>query len=377
MKGYLFLFITFFQIGRSYSQSHFIISGKTNILKDGRVVLLGNVSNSLYSLRVQADTVKISNYTFQFEGVIKYPEQHRIVILNTSYISEPFFVDEGFQEIRIDSANRPHDLLDFGFGVIVNGSKTNDEYFNKYLPRFSDVYKMFNLYFSEMNYCDTITDLETKKLCIVNSDSVRVKLKLIRDSLLLNYALLAPKSKIIPWLIRDALSYYGYNNLYQKAFEQVESYMPNKMKIYLDSVLTKEKSIAIGSPFPLVDFISSHFSEKYLQENKYTLVDFWFAKCRPCIGQFKLLKDVYQKHNKNGFDIVAISIDKQSDIQEYEKIVKQNEYKWNQILDTSGVQAEFIGVSKYPTNFLLDKSGNIIAIDIKPFVLEIFLEKNL
>lgn len=377
MKIIFVLIISLFKIGCLYAQHSFIISGKTNLLKNGKAVLLGNISHPLYSLNTKADTVQISNFQFKFEGSINYPEQHRIILLNNGPITEPFFVDSGFQEITIDSGNAPHDMLDFGIGVTVKGSKINDEYINNYLIRFNNIYKMLTFYFSEINRCDSITNLNEQKLCIINSDSLRLKLKERRDSILLNYSKQSPKSKIIPWLLIDALSYYGYNKSYQKSFEQLENNMPDKMKVYLGSLLTKEKLTAVESAFPLINFINTNISKNYLYNNKYTLVDFWFAKCRPCIGQFNLLKNIYKENSDKGFDIVAISIDKQSDLEEYLKTVSQNDYKWKQILDTGGIKAKLINISKYPTNFLLDSSGTIIAVDIKPFVLENFLNKNL
>jgi thiol-disulfide isomerase/thioredoxin len=373
----LFFLITFISATRLYSQRNFIVLGKTNLLKNGKIVLLGNTSNPLYTLKLNSDTVQISNYVFKFEGTLNYPEQHRILILNTNYITEPFFVDSGFQEIKIDSLIQPHDILDVGGGIVMKGSKTNDEYFNKYLFLFKEVYANLKNYFSEINRCDTMTNLREKKLCIVNSDSVRSKLKVKRDSILLAYSYLNPKSKIIPWLINDALSYYKFHNLYKETFDQSKRFMPDKIIQYLDSFLLKEKLTSVGNLFPLIDFVNGCLSENYIQRNKFTLIDFWFVKCRPCIGQFNLLKDVYKANNNKGFEIVAISIDKQGAIQEYEKSIKQNGYVWKQILDTGGVNANRINISKYPTNFLLDNSGKIIAIDIKPFVLENFLSKNL
>lgn len=377
MKAYTLIFVLFIQIGSLYSQSNFFLSGKTDLVQNGLAVLLGNEPNTLYSLRTKSDTVKIFNGAFMFEGLIQYPEQHRILFLENNQITEPFFVDSGFQNIIINSLKQAHDILDFGIRVELTGSETNDEYFSKFLPLFDNLNKKATINFLELSRCDSISDIESKKSCIVGSDKVHKNLKLSRDSVLLDYAIFSPRSKIIPWLIRDGLTFRGYNDLFQACYDQVEEYTPENMRKYLDSFLVKEKSKAIGSLFPLADYINAHLSENYLQSNEYTLVDFWFAKCRPCIGQFNLLKDVYRKNKERGFDIVAISIDKQSQLQEYEKIIKNNDYSWKQILDTGGVQAKIIDIAKFPTNFLLDSTGKIIAIDIKPYVLDDFLQKEL
>lgn len=374
MKIYLLLLIPFFQTNILFAQSRFAILGKTNLVKEGNAVIF---AHPLLSFNKKDDTVKISNYTFEFNGILKYPEQRRIEILETHSLTEPFFINSGIQKITIDSLIEPHDLTDIGLGITVSGSVTNDEYFNSYLSRFKQVNKMRELYYSYLHQCDSITDIENQKTCFVEANSMKVKLKLMRDSVLFNYTLQSPDSKILPWVINDAIYYYGYSNLYQQAFENIKNNIPVKIKLHLDSSLKKSKLTAVGSLFPLNEFINTHLSRNFLQNNKFTLIDFWFSKCRPCIAQFKLLKDVYEKNNEKGFGMVAISIDREIDIPSYEKILSQNNYPWKQILDTGGVKANEINIKKYPSNFLIDNTGKIIAVDIGPFVLEDFLERNL
>lgn len=372
MKAYFLILISFFHPNISFSQSqfHFSILGENNILKEGKAVLMKNDV---------PDTVNVTNHKFKFEGFLKDPEPCRIFLISNDRndITEKFFIDTGFQQIIIDSSIQVHDFLDIGVGVTLKGSRTNDEYINNYLPLFDNIYKTMDKYYSDRSACNSIKNEEKKKACTITSEIEKYKLRKSRDSVLLNYATLHSQSRLIPWLIKDAVFYYGYNNFYEQAFDKVKNYIPENMKEYLDSILTESKLKAVGSVFPFVDYINSYFSKNYLKGNKYTLVDFWFAACRPCLLQFNLLKDVYEKNKGKSFDIVAISIDKESNIQDYEKVLKERNYLWKQILDTAGVKTKFLNISKYPSNFLLDNADKIIAVDINPFVLDDFLEKNL
>lgn len=370
----IILIIYLFQTNISFAQSHFFIIGKTNLTKEGTAVLYAQPA---LSFTAKNDTAQISNYSFTFKGVMKYPEQRRIEILDSHSLTEPFFISFGTQKITIDSLTDSHDVLDFGLGIIMDGSAINDEYFNSYLSRFNNLNKIRESYYTYLNQCYSIVDIKNHKACIVFADSMRSKLKLMRDSILFNYSLQWPDSKLLPWLINDAIYYNEFSELYQESYEQIKNKIPIKMKLSLDSFLTKSKLTAVGSSFPLNEYIGSHLTQNFIQKNKYTLVDFWFSKCRPCIAQFNLLKDVYKKNKEKGFDMVAISIDKQSDIPAYEKILSQNNYPWKQILDTGGVKTNEINIKKYPSNFLLDNFGKIIAVDISPFILENFLENNL
>lgn len=372
MKTCFLIIISFFHLNISFAQpkSHFSILGETNILKNGKAVLMKNDV---------PDTANVINYKFTFEGLLKDPQPCRIVLINkeSNNITEQFFIDTGFQKIIIDSSIPIHDYLDIGVGISLKGSRTNDEYFADYLSLFAGIYKAMDKYYVARSECNSNKNKEKKKACTIRFELEKYEFRKSRDSILLKYAELYSQSKIIPWLIKDAVLQYGYNNFYKQAFNEIRNYIPKNMEEYLDSILTKSKLKAVGSIFPIVNYINSHFTKNYLKKNKYTLVDFWFAACRPCLLQFNLLKDVYAKNKGKGFDIVAISIDKESNIQDYEKVLKEKNYLWKQILDTGGIKTKSLSISKYPSNFLLDDGGKIVAVDINPFVLDDFLEKNL
>lgn len=353
----------------SQVQTHFTLSGKTDLIENGKAILIREVP----------DTVVVTNNKFRFEGMISYPEPCRIVLLNNegSNITEFFFIDTGFQEISIISSLTTHDYLDVGVGVNLKGSITNNEYFNSYLNLFGKIYEQMDTFYLERSNCNTIQDDEKRKECIVKNELEKMNLRESRDSILFNYAILHPQSKLLPWLIRNALYYYGYNEYYQKAFDQIKNTIPKEIEEYLDSTLKRNKLKSAGQIFPLKEFINSHLTDNLFANNDYVLVDFWFAACRPCIKQFGDLKNIYQKYKDLGFDIVAISIDKPDEIAKYQQLLEQNNYSWHQILDTSGITTESINITKFPSNFLLDSTGKILDIDVNPFVLEDYLKKNI
>lgn len=374
MKANLILFFLIAWTSITFSQSPFFLSCKTNLLKQGKAVLYAHPN---FSYTSNNDTVLIDNWSFSFNGYIKYPEMRRIELLEVQHITEPFFIDFGSQQIIVDSSNELHDRLDFGSGVIVFGSKTNDEYFNNYLSKFFAVNNKREKYYQFLNGCDSIEDTQLENTCIIKSDSIKTEIKLMRDSILFNYSEVHPDSKIIPWLIYDALYYNGYQSLFQEAFKKSQKNYPDNLIQCIDSFISKSKLTAVGSEFPLLGFINSSLKNNYVESNKFTLVDFWFTKCRPCIAQFDKLKAVYQKNKNNGFDMIAISVDKEKDVSTYQKMIKQHAYPWKQILDIEGVKSSEINIKKIPSNFLLNNNGIIIAIDISPVILDDFLEKNL
>ena len=60
------------------------------------------------------------------------------------------------------------------------------------------------------------------------------------------------------------------------------------------------------------------------------------------------------------------------------KTIKEYNLTWPQYLDKGGkVCQDKLLLTKYPTNYLIDKSGNVIRENITPESLKDFLEKNI
>ncbi|WP_462254668.1 peroxiredoxin family protein, partial [Ferruginibacter sp.] len=65
-----------------------------------------------------------------------------------------------------------------------------------------------------------------------------------------------------------------------------------------------------------------------------------------------------------GFEVFGVSLDNKKTA--WVKAIKQDKIKYVQVIDTGGwnsAVAATYGVEQIPTNFLLDKNGNVVAID--------------
>jgi thiol-disulfide isomerase/thioredoxin len=71
-------------------------------------------------------------------------------------------------------------------------------------------------------------------------------------------------------------------------------------------------------------------------KNKYTLIDFWFHACKPCLITFPDLKNVHKEFNSKGFEIIGISVDATKNISKWKNAVKKHELPWINILDENG-----------------------------------------
>lgn len=379
MKYFLVFIQLFLIISNLSAQNEFVILGKTNFINNGKAVLHHEALEAFFIIQ-KTDTVPVANHHFTFRGYIQYPLQFRVSVIDSiseeRYMSEPFFIDPGNQEIIFNVETKVNLAYDFGYGILVNGSTTNHEYMNTYLPLFNSINQETEIYFSKLDNSDTIKNEKIKNKTLIELENERERLRRLRDNILFSYALKYPNSNILSWLLYESLRRYGYKKVYQNVLDKITNHLPQNIKKCLDDYIIIQKNRAVGNKLPLVDFIVNNIP-KCFKNNKFVLVDFWFSGCRPCIAQFKKLKPIYEKYRDKKFEIVAISTDTKETLPEYRKVLKLNNYLWKQLLDIGGKKSSLVDIQKYPTNFLLDASGKIIKVDINLNVLDSFLEGNL
>lgn len=107
------------------------------------------------------------------------------------------------------------------------------------------------------------------------------------------------------------------------------------------------------------------------------MIDFWFNHCGACIGQFDDLKNIYALYKDKGFTIVGISIDGKDKIEDWKNVIDQYHLPWKQYLDFNGKECNKLSIEAFPSNFLINEQGNIIAKRISPNKLSKFLETHL
>ena len=119
-----------------------------------------------------------------------------------------------------------------------------------------------------------------------------------------------------------------------------------------------------GKEFKSQEVISSESLK-----GKYVLLDFWAIWCGPCLKEMPHLKELYGKVDKSKFEIIGIVGD--SPANQLAPLMDKYAITWPQILsDTANEIKEKFGVNSYPTTFLLDKQGVIVAKNLRGKELE-------
>lgn len=99
-----------------------------------------------------------------------------------------------------------------------------------------------------------------------------------------------------------------------------------------------------------------------VENNKYTLLDFWASWCSPCRKAMPGIKNIYEKYGKKGLAVVSLSLD--TDSEAWKKAVSDLGMTWTQLCNPDGGSREVgqaYGVEFIPTILIIDTDGKIVS----------------
>ncbi len=137
--------------------------------------------------------------------------------------------------------------------------------------------------------------------------------------------------------------------------------------------MRKLKNIRIGTTLSNIELPNTQGNMINTKDLKasVTLIEFWASWCVPCREANPELVKLYNQYNKRGFEIFGVSSDKRKDA--WLKAIKDDNLTWVNTFAEGGFENDVmrtLGIQYLPSNFLIDKKGKILAINIKPSELE-------
>ncbi|MFD2600050.1 TlpA family protein disulfide reductase [Sphingobacterium corticis] len=109
---------------------------------------------------------------------------------------------------------------------------------------------------------------------------------------------------------------------------------------------------------------------------KTLLIEFWASWCGACLADLPSLKNIYNKHKGENFEIIGISLD--TDRENWIKAIQRENLKWLNVSDLQGwnnVVAKQYKISGIPSNFLIDEKGAVVGFNLSEEELDRQLSK--
>jgi glutathione peroxidase-family protein len=106
-------------------------------------------------------------------------------------------------------------------------------------------------------------------------------------------------------------------------------------------------------------------------KGKVLLLDFWASWCGPCRYSNKHLVKMYKKYKDKGFEIFSVSLDDQEG--DWKKAAAKDKITWMSGIDPSrwdAMAAIKWQVDAIPASFLINKNGDVVAINLEKDDLE-------
>ena len=171
--------------------------------------------------------------------------------------------------------------------------------------------------------------------------------------------------------------------LFRKVYDSLQVNYPKSIYVQrlMDEISGRERSEVINSKildasergFPDLTLPDTKAQQRSLSElsGKVILLSFWSVN-EPALRMLNRdYIDLYSKYNSKGLEIYQISVD--VDKTAWARAVAEQELPWISVCDGLGANSSAIAtynVQKLPANFVIDRSGSIIARDLYDSALE-------
>ena len=364
-----------------------IVQGQTQALEvKGQVrgVTIGEISfvplaedSSYYGEDYELPSAKIINgkFVFKKEQYSKTALAYRCLIksLDETYLTGVFLLKGGKQEILIESLN------EYVSPKITTDSRLTEQAV-VYQNKFQDFVKRFEQYNLMIDACD-----ENEKVTAdCNEEDIAVKMNAFKaesDSLFLSYARENAAAEFLLWKLIERID----NNGFDEDFKLITANFPSALLataagINLKQDVFRSRALSVKTkvlPFTLLNAANENTTiDTSYFKGKITLVEFWFTGCAPCERQFEALRKMQISNPNTNFQVLTISTDSKEKAQDWFTRVNQQDGGWKKLLDLDASFATAIAVNSFPTSFLVDEKGVVVARNMPMSTLEKLLFKS-
>ena len=366
------LLISLNTIGQS-EMSSFTLTGYAKGAKDSSIIYLSSDFEDSNYYKFQSNSCVIIKEKFYFTGKVRGPLGVKFFYQYKDYgiQSSTVFIEKGKLNTRF-SIDALRDNI-----VPIEGSITQQRFQKSFMDIFTKNRFLRDNWYVEIN--KKYHNYKGEKLDSAISE-MRIKYRKLQNNYLdeiSEYAIKNSNSIIPIFLMLDNF------NGYEEKFVNALRYSSSKIKHstlyqYVYKKMMDSKSLSIDEKFPILNLVNLHNNKleslSTYSNKKFIFIDFWFAKCGACVRQFPDFRKIVKSQNDTTFfNLISITIDPEKEINNAINIIAEQKASWVQLWDKDGKNTFALNISSFPTNFLLDCTGKILAKNIEPLELNRFL----
>jgi len=112
-------------------------------------------------------------------------------------------------------------------------------------------------------------------------------------------------------------------------------------------------------PFLLKNVVNGESVDSQSFAGKVLLISFFATWCPPCIEEIPTFIDLQNRYGKDGFSVVALSVD-QEGAAAVARLVHKKNVNYPVLMADNETMENFGGVYGIPVSFLVNKEGNVV-----------------
>ena len=356
--GLSFLFL----LGSCGSQENqFVLTGKADVADGTKVYVLQADQNNQPFIK---DSTTVQSNNFKFQGISSTPQISYIQVEGVN----------GYVLAILENGDIKADLFKDSISKSkVYGTKSNDDFIKYKSETKFLVDDMNNISYEAQDAImtgdvETAMDLEKeykskeREVMLYEWDFIIDNLDSYMSALLLEV-----------FMIENKVNKDSIIDVYESFSNRIK--VSDVGKNIADLLRQYENPIEVGETAP--DFTAPSINgsdvtlSKEVSQNNVTLLDFWAAWCRPCRVENPNLVRLYKAYNKDGFDIIGVSLDRTKE--QWEQAVEDDNLLWTQVSNLNFWNdpiARRYSIRAIPQSFLINKEGVVIGKNLRGNDLE-------
>jgi peroxiredoxin len=337
-------------------KNNYTINGKITNLKAGEGVILQKWAKENKNDTAYAD----KDGKFTFTGSVTEPTPASFMLLKAGQGNQSptiLFLEKGTITISgtTEGAN----------GLSINGGSSNKEN--------NTIQSILKSYYQQIKPLSDTLQAKMANKDTANTQTLEARymqLEQAQNDDVMRFIQSNPKSYVAGFyaflFFNSSTNTLAIEGVYKKLDKKVQSsYFGTKLKEISDRLKAAD---VIGKPAP--DFTLTTPDGKQISlsslKGKYVLVDFWASWCGPCRRENPNVVNAYNQFKDKNFTILGVSLDE--DKAAWKAAIAKDRLTWTHVSDLKGWQssvAPLYNVESIPANFLLDKTGKIIAKNLR------------